>query len=154
MVIGKENIYICGIQFQLRTLQGLRPFVTALNSPLLKLASARLRKRYIKLSDPRAGGPPRSGNEGTRPMEAPRPKKKRRLLAGTDGQEGREGGGRRRPQSTRTPATWAPPRAQGILPLGLKGSKSRGVQWLDHLLRQAVFRCKQFAECSPVTKRS
>lgn len=29
-----------------------------------------------------------------------------------------------------------------------------GVQWLDHLLRRAVFRCKQFAECSPVTRRS
>ena len=41
-------------------------------------------------------------------MEAPQPKKERRLLAGTDGREGREGEGRRRPQSTRTPATWAP----------------------------------------------
>lgn len=62
-------------------------------------------------------------------MEAPRPEKKRRLLAGT---YGREGGGQEDPQSARTQGDLAPP-APGVLPLESKGPGwGGGVQWLDH----------------------
>lgn len=42
----------------------------------------------------------------------------------------------------------------GILPRSVKRVWTRRVQWLENLLRRAVFLDEQFVECSPVTKRS
>lgn len=91
-------------------------------------------------------------NEATRPVGVTRPNEKRHLLAG--GVQGEGWGRRQKLPEHQHPSDLGPPDLLRDSSAIAKTGPNREDSAAECVLRRVVFPCEQFAECSPVTKRS
>lgn len=150
-VIGKENISICGIRFKLRTLHGFRSFLWALTPTAKTCILCDWGRGIQSRPHPGARGPPHPGIKGPCLVEVTRPKRKTHRLAGQVQVQMEQG-------AWKAPEQWPPsdpgcPVCSGLLLLLLNGSGLGGTVARGSV-RMGSLPCEQFAECSPVTKRS